>query len=602
MLKAGLNFSAGYLFKEDMMLDSILRMIRLAGKHKDKMVWSVVCAVLSVAAGIIPFFIIHRIIMEFMRDNPDRRHIESLILAAGAALILKAVFFSKATRLSHSAAYKILYNTRIKLAYKLARLPLGYFSDRASGKIKKVMLEDVEEMERFLAHNIPETTSNLIIPVAVTVYLFILDFRMAAAMLITFPAAYLAFIFMMKDSKEKMKKYVEATESMNGVIVEYIKGMAVIKAFNQTTGSFAKYRSSIEEYRKFVMKWYRDAWPYMSAYFVIMPANLVAVLPAGAYFYLNGSLELSVFILFLVISMGFAAPILKLTEFLDGITMISSCESRVNEILQDNELFKSDKPAVIPESFSIRFDSVRFSYAEKETIKGISFTADEGTVTALVGPSGSGKSTVAKLIARFWDISGGEISVGGLNIREIPVEKLMETVSFVFQDVFLFNVSVRDNIKMGRPEATDAEIENAARMAQCHEFIMGMEKGYDTVVGEDGSKLSGGEKQRISIARAILRNAPVIVLDEATSSVDPENEDKIQEALNNLTKGKTLIVIAHRLSTIIHSDKILVINEGVIEAEGRHEELLKKCPLYKGMWEAHVEAMEWEFDMGEVIR
>ena len=575
---------------------SIKRMFELAGRYKSRMIAAVVLAILSVAAGMIPYFIIQRIIMEFVSGVPDSVYLRNLAVFAGAAYLLKVTLFGKATSLSHGAAYRILYNIRLKVADKLARLPMGYYSEKASGKIKKVMLEDVEQLERFLAHYIPETTSNLVIPIVLTVYLFMLDWRMALFMLLTIPLTVLAFMLMMRGYKEKTEKYHRSAEEMNETIVEYINGISVIKAFNQTSESYKKYSGSIRTYQKFVLDWFKSCWPYMSAYFVIMPANLVAVLPAGAYFYLNGSLDLSVFILFIVISMGFSSPIIKLTEFMDGISLVTASESRINDILQEKELLNAQKEGTVPPDYSISFSDVRFSYGDTETIKGISFFAEKGTSTALVGPSGSGKSTLAKLLARFWDLDSGRIDIGGVNIRDIPIEQLMEKVGFVFQDVFLFDVSIKENIRMGRRDATDEEVIEAAKLAQCHDFIMKTDNGYDTFIGDFGNRLSGGEKQRISIARAILRNAPVIVLDEATSSIDPENEDKIQEAINNLTCGKTLIVIAHRLSTIINCDQILVVDDGEVEAKGRHEELLEKCPLYRSMWEAHVETMGWTFE------
>ncbi len=579
------------------MKDSILRMIDLAGGYKYRMIISIFLAILSVGCGMIPFLIIPEIVMQFINNSYNITYLRNLAIAVGFALVLKNILFAYSTRASHKVAYKILYNTRIKLAYKLARIPLGFFTDKASGQVKKVMVEDVEDMERFLAHNLPETTSNFVIPLAVTIYLFTVDWRMAMAMLITIPLAIIPFRQMMKGSNEKMDKYTKAKENMNKTIVDYIKGIAVIKAFNQTTNAFSKYKKSIYDYEKFVLSWYKSAWIYMSAYFVMMTTNLIVIIPVGAYLNLNGSLSVADFILFLTISMGFTAPLIKLTEFLDGIIMVTESEKKVYDILKADELCYSNKISNI-KNYSIEFKDVSFAYEQKDVIKNVSFFAESASTTAIVGPSGSGKSTLAKLIARFWDINKGEIRLGEVNIKEIPVETLMELVSFVFQDVFLFNVSIKENIRMGKLDASDEEIIKAAKQAQCHEFIMEKEKGYDTIVGESGSKLSGGEKQRISIARAILRNSPIIILDESTSSIDPENEDKIQEALNNLTKEKTVFIIAHRLSTIIYSDKILVINKGNIEDQGNHEELLSSCELYKQMWHTHIGAMEWEFELG----
>ncbi|MEG6511744.1 ABC transporter ATP-binding protein [Desulforamulus ruminis] len=581
------------------MLVSMARLFTLAGTHKSKMIGSVVLAILSVAAGIIPYFIVQRMVMEFISGRPDMEYLSRLAMLIGVCLVLKVGLFAKATSLSHWAAYSILYNTRIKLANKFTKLSLGYLTDRTSGKIKKVMLDDVEKMEQFLAHNIPETISSIVIPLLVTIYLFMLDWRMALIMLLPVVLAFIPYGILMKDYKSKMEQYNTSTENVNAAIVEYIKGMAVIKAFNQTTASFAKYSDSVQEFKEFVLTWFQRSWHYMSAYAVLMPASLIVVLPAGAYFYLNGSLELSAYILFLLISLGFAAPVMKLVEFIDGIVLVTASETRIHEVLEEEELLEITAKNC-PQNYSVQFDGVTFSYGQGDVIKGVSFVAEENTTTALVGPSGSGKSTLAKLIARFWDIQEGRITIGGLDLREIPVEELMKTVSFVFQDVFLFNVSIKENIKMGKPDATDEEVIEVAKLARCHEFIVNLKDGYDTLAGEGGCRLSGGEKQRISIARAILRNAPVVILDEATASMDPENEDKIQEALNNLAKGKTLIVIAHRLSTIMYSEKIIVIDQGKIQTQGTHEELLEGCPLYRNMWNDHIEAVDWDFNLKRV--
>ena len=333
----------------------------------------------------------------------------------------------------------------------------------------------------------------------------------------------------------------------------------------------------------------------MSAYFVLISSGTVIVIPAGAWFYSQGTLDLPSYILFMLISLGFSAPLIKLTEFVDSIAMIVNAEESVNEIIEEPELYRSDLN-LVPEGCNIEFSNVGFSYDEDEVLKNISFSAEKNTTPALVGPSGGGKSTIAKLIARFWDVNSGKIMIGGVDIREIKQEELMNVVSFVFQDVFLFNDTIMENIRVGRKDATEDEIIEAARLAMCHDFIMQTEHGYNTLAGDGGARLSGGERQRISIARAILRNAPVIVLDEATAYSDPENEDKIQESINNLTKDKTLIIIAHRLSTIMHSDKIIVIDKGDLSAQGTHEELLESSSLYKSMWFSHIASMDWHLE------
>jgi ATP-binding cassette subfamily B protein len=568
----------------------------MAGDFKGQMIASVLLATLSVALGIIPFFIMHRIVVDVMAGTADFKHTSPLAVAAGVCLVMKVLTSFRSTVLSHRVAYRILFNIRISLAKKFVDLPLGFVNKHASGTLKKIMVDDVEKLEIFLAHNIPETMSSCIVPVFIIVYMFFLDWRMALALLSTIPLSYIAFLLMMKDSNVKMQEFNDATEHVNGTIVEYVKGMAVIKAFNQTTTSFEKYSHSLTRYLNYVLEWFEYCWPYMSAYFVLITAGIVVVLPAGAYFYTNGSLDMATYILFMLIALGFSKPFLKLSEFSDSIALITLSEQNINNTLKEKELYKTDLN-LIPGAYDVKFSNIRFAYNEKEVLHKISFTAKQGTTTALVGPSGSGKSTIAKLIARFWDVNSGKLTIGGIEIKEINAESLMDMVSFVFQDVFLFNDSIMENIRIGKQGATDEAVVQAAKRAMCHDFILKTENGYKTVVGTDGNKLSGGERQRISIARALLRDAPIIVLDEATAFTDPENEDKIQESINNLIKNKTLIVIAHRLSTVMHSEKIIVLDEGHILGDGTHEELLGNSPLYRNMWNAHIDAMDWEFDI-----
>ena len=575
---------------------SLSRLFQMAGEYRGKMIGSVSFATLSVALGVAPLFIMYRVIAELLQGNASFQSTCTLAVIAGICLILKSVTFARATYMSHRVAYRILRNLRIQMAEKFVNLPLGFLTGRDSGALKKAMVDDIEKLELFLAHNIPETISSMAIPLFVTIFMFFLDWRMALALLCTIPVSLIAFAFMMRGYQPKMERYNRSMEHVNATIVEYIKGIAVIKTFNQTTRSFGKFRKAVSDYFNYTMEWFRESWPHMTAYYVLIAAGTVIVLPVGGYLYLGGTLELPVYILFLLISLGFSAPLIKLTEFMDGIAIVASCEENVDKILHEQQLETAENTSM-PEAYDVSFSDVCFSYDKKEVLRDISFSLRQGSTTALVGPSGAGKSTVAKLIARFWDVSSGSVSIGGINIRDIEPEALMEIVSFVFQDVFLFNDSIMENIRIGRKGASDDEVVEAAKLAMCHEFIIKTENGYDTCIGDSGCKLSGGERQRISIARAILRDTPIVVLDEATAYADPENEDKIQESINNLTKDKTLITIAHRLSTIMHSDEILVFDEGCIAGKGKHQELLDSCSLYKNMWNAHIASMDWQFNV-----
>lgn len=578
------------------MIQSIKRLFAYAGECRKNMFLSVLMAIGSVAAGIFPYFAIQRFVVELLRPEAVKSRLLLLALAAGGLLILKSVLFAVSTTQSHKAAYRILRNIRVKLAVKLTRLPLGYVLERDSGTIKKVMENDVEELERFIAHNIPETIASAAVPIAVLLYLFFVDWRMALSFLVFIPFAVFFYWLMMRGSKQKMEKYYQAVDQMNVVVVEYVNGMKEIKAFNQTEGSFSRFREAVNNYRQYVLAWYKSCWPMMSAYFVLIQATTVSVLPIGLYFLKAGSLALPDFVLFLLISVSFAAPLVKLAEFADGIILIVNSEQNIHAILTEQEL-KTAAGAPSVAGHTVVFDNVSFAYDTEKVLRSVSFTASAARRTAIIGPSGSGKSTIAKLLCRFWDVSDGKIAVGGADIRALPPKALMDMVSFVFQDTFLFNIPIGDNIRIGKPDATDDEVMEAAKKARCHDFIMNTGKGYDTLAGDAGSRLSGGERQRICIARAMLKNAPILILDEATASIDPDSEEQIQEALGVLAKGKTLIVIAHRIRTVMGFDQIIVLRNGEIEASGTHEELLRASGVYRSIFEAYSQTENWRIGM-----
>lgn len=575
------------------MVNSIKRLLRLSGEYKLKMIISIICAIISVAAGLVPYFFISKFLVNIIGGNLLPYNLYMTALGVGIFLIIKSVFFLYSTKLAHKAAYRILRNMRLQLTEKLISLPLGYVLERDSGVIKKVLENDVEELERFLAHNIPETISNCIVPIAVIFYLGFLDWRLTLAIIICIPIAVIFYLLMMRGNKEKMMKYYSAVDNMNAIVVEYINGMKEIKVFNQSEHSFARFKNSIQNYRLYVISWYRLCWPFMSAYFILFQSSLVTVLPIGLYFYVQGTLEISKLTLFVLISLGFATPLIKVTEFADGIALVVNAEHNIHSILLESELWKKENP-ICPSGNEIRFHNVSFSYNDTENVLcNLSFTVEEGCSFAIVGESGSGKSTIAKLMCRFWDVNYGRIEFGGVDICNINHNELMNRVSFVFQDTFLFNISVGDNIRIGKPEASNEEVIQAAKLAKCHDFIMELERGYDTLAGDAGGRFSGGERQRICIARAILKNSPILILDEATASIDPDCEEQIQEAIGELAKNKTLIVIAHRIQTIMNFDKILVLNEGKICASGTHDELLEKSTEYQKIFQAYIDTENW---------
>ncbi|MGD1896976.1 MAG: ABC transporter ATP-binding protein [Phormidesmis sp.] len=569
---------------------------RVVLRRKGTLTLSAILAVLGAALGLLPYYLVYLVSLKlFDSPAPDPRYITQLAWWAVAAVIGKSLFTGLSIRASHIAAYTILYDLRIELARKLASLPLGYFSNRTTGEVKKIIHEDVEQLEQGLAHLIPDIAAGLTVPLLAGIFLMLVDWRMTLATLASGAIALLFFSFMM--SRFDMSAYNSLLAKMNGVVIQYINGMKVIKAFTRTDVSFNQLQDVVEEMRQVYVKTTRTSALPMAFMLTLMRSSAITVVPVGIALYLAGSLSIPTFVLFVVMGIGFNRPIMAvLFHGMTGFYQINSASDRIVEVFNQPALLDPANPQQ-PNNHAIAFKNVSFSYGKTAILKGISFTAPAGSVTALVGPSGAGKSTIAKLIPRFWDVDNGEISIGDVNVKEIAVEQLMSQVSFVFQDVFLFNDTILENIRIGSSKATHSEVVAAAKAARCHDFIKALPQGYDTLAGENGVALSGGQRQRISIARALLKDAPIIVLDEATAYVDPENEALVQQAIASLLSdgNKTLIVVAHRLSTITKADQILVIDQGKIIAQGTHTSLLEQCDLYKTQWEAHTTAQTWQF-------
>ena len=473
-------------------------------------------------------------------------------------------------------------------------MPLGDVQARGAGELKNILVERVDSIEPTLAHAIPEMSSNAAAVLATFIYLLVLDWRMALASLITFPLGMVFFVLMMAGYNKNYARTVAATNTLNDTAVEYIGGIEVIKVFGKAKSSYEKFVSAAKECARSYIDWMNKSNFYFTFAMDIMPATLLSVLPIGGLLLKSGTLSPEKFVLIVILSMGLITPIIGCMKFTDDLAKVGTIISQVTDILTAPELPRPETDVETPQGSTVELRDVHFGYNDTEVLHGIDLTFREGTVNALVGPSGSGKSTIAKLIASFWDVSGGSITVGGADIRCISAERYHKLVACVSQDNFLFDATVRENIRMGRPGATDAEVEQAARDCGCYDFIMELENGFDTVVGSGGGHLSGGERQRISIARAMLKNAPIVILDEATAYTDPENEAIIQQSVARLVRGKTLIVIVHRLSTIVDADQIAVVNGGRIEATGKHEKLLDTCPLYREMWQAHMGVKEGE--------
>ncbi|MDO4281562.1 MAG: ABC transporter ATP-binding protein [Peptococcaceae bacterium] len=572
-----------------------------AAQCRGKIVLSVLCAMVSVACGLVPYWSVYRVITLFISGAPVLAEVWRWCWIGVGAYALRFLFYGISTSLSHISAYTILENIRLALAQRLMQAPLGTVTSEPVGKLKNVLVDRVETIELPLAHMIPECISNFLLPVAVFGYLVCIDWRMALAMLVTLPFVLMAFALMMKDFNRLYGEYMASSNYVNGVIVEYVEGIEVIKAFNQSSSSYEKFTRAACAFKDDTLRWYQSSWKVMNFIAAVLPSTFLGTLPIGMALYRNGSLTPQDLAMCLILSLGIVGPLMNFTTYINEAKAIEYAVCDVDRLLQVAPLPDAAQPVALI-SKTIQLEDVSFSYHKeggKQVLSHINLMIPEGKFTALVGPSGGGKSTIARLIARFWDVNEGRITIGGVDIRKMPMSQLADIVSFVTQDNFLFNCSLKENIRLGNPGATDEAVYAAAKAACCDEFIQQLAAGYDTMAGDAGNRLSGGEKQRISIARMMLKNAPIVILDEATAFTDQENEEKIQQSIAALTKGKTLLVIAHRLSTIKNADQIIVLEDGKVEAIGSHQRLLEDDALYRGMWEAHTRAQHWSAGSGK---
>ena len=560
--------------------------------YHGKFIGSIILAVLGVACQMVPYFCVAHIVTLMLSGEQDFSSYMTACIVTLCGYLGKVVFANISTVISHTATYYTLRDLRENITEKLARVPMGTILDTPSGQYKTTIVDRVEGMEPTFAHLLPEMTANVLVPIVIVVYLLILDWRMALLSLVTLVVGLVVMSAGMKNYPVKWEGAVKAGKQMTDAIVEYIGGIEVVKAFSQSAGSYKKYSDAVTYNANYYVDWMRENQKTMSAYNAILPSVLICVLPCGFSFWLSGSLELSTFLSIVIFSLGLVGPIIAAFTFTDDLAVLGTNVEEISQLLNAEELNHKETPIKL-EDTGISLRSVSFSYdGTTEVLHDVNLAIHPGTMTALVGPSGSGKSTVAKLIAGYWDVTSGSITLGGHELKDMPLSEIADQISYASQDNYLFNRSIRENIRMGRPSATDAEVEQAAKQSGCDTFIRKLDNGYDTVVGSAGSHLSGGERQRIAIARAMLKNAPVVILDEATAYIDPENEALVQKAISTLTVGKTLIVIAHRLSTIVGADNIVVVKDGTIHAQGTHEKLLETCPLYRDMWQAHIGAKD----------
>ena len=570
---------------------AIRQLFAFVGERNSKMRISILLAVLGEMFGIVPFLMVALLADELYRGTATIQRVLFFSGIAAICQLIKMLLTWRSSLMSHKISFTILKNIREAITDRMAKVPMGVMLETPTGTFKNLIVDNVAKLEDSMAHFMPELPSNIAAPLCSILLIFILDWRMGLASLITIPLGILFFAAMMRGYGPRMENYMRSANDMNSSLVEYVSGIQVIKAFNRSASSYGKYSKSVNYFHDSTIEWWSQCWFWNAAARAVLPSTLLGTLPVGAWLYMEGTLSLPVFLISLVVPLGFVAPLMKVSEAMEQVSMIKGNLEQVTAFLKTPELVRPSEPVSLGER-TYQFEDVHFGYKETEVLHGISFQTRPGTMTAIVGPSGSGKSTIAKLMAGFWDVTSGSVRFGGQDIRQIPFEQLMGEISYVAQDNFLFDKSIRENIRMGNPAATDEEVEAAAKAANCHDFIMQLEQGYDTLAGDAGDRLSGGERQRITIARAMLKPSSVVILDEATAYADPENEALIQQAISKLVAGKTLIVVAHRLNTIRNADQILVVANGNIAGRGTQEELLRECPIYQKMWQDYAGTIE----------
>ena len=569
------------------------RLLQIAGQRKSLLLASCTLAVIHSVLSLVPYALVFYIIKELTQSQPNFTTVQQYVVYAIVIVIVSMVAFLLSGILSHIAAFNILYGLRKTITEKVGILPMGYLSHRNSGAFKKIISDDVERIETFVAHQIPDFVKAVALPLLTLGYLFSEDWRLA--LISCLPLLVLVVIMpLMFGSKNQnlTQKYHHSLEEMSAGIVEYVRAMPVMKIFQQSAETFDKYGKKVLTFHRFVSDWIRHSSPPFAIFMSFASNAMLPVLVLGLYLYFHNGLTLATLLFFLILGTGYMRPVFAMSNMAMQLQLIEQGVQQIDKILEAPVLPETHSPQETTH-YDIRFDKVSFAYdGEHYVLNDINFIAKEGSITALVGPSGAGKSTVGQLLSRFWDIQEGNISIGGIDIRQLSTEKLMQKVSFVFQDSFMFAQTMYENIRMGMNK-TKEEVIEAAKAAQIHDFIMSLPKGYDNLLGQQGVHLSGGEQQRFQLACAILKNAPILILDEATAFADPENEYKIQLAFSELIKGKTVLVIAHRLSTITTADQIIVFDKGSINAIGTHSELLQNSELYQRMWNAHNRAQEW---------
>ncbi|CDI48975.1 ABC transporter ATP-binding protein [Clostridium tetani] len=561
-------------------------LLEISGREKFKLYLAALFSIISSLLAIVPYILMYNIVLELFGNAVDYEKIKSMAIIVSITIVARMAIFLLSGVFSHIAAFTILYELRIKAINHMSKLNMGFFTGNTIGNVKKTINEDIEKLENFIAHQIPDLSSAVVAPIIIIGYLLYLNWKLALVLFIPIILGFLSQISMFKGMKDMMAHYHELVKRLNSTIIQYINGMNVMKAFNLSAKSFKNYKDVTEEYADYWIDLSMKTAPLYGVFLVLIDSGLLFIIPIGGFMFLKGNINAPTYILFLTLSANFLTSFKQLLEFGGTFSMLLEGAGKVRDILDKEVQVEGNKSLDKDINGKIEFNNVTFKYDKEEVIKNLSLTIEPKTMVALVGPSGSGKTTLGQLVGRFWDVKEGNITIDDVDIKDIKMEELMDKVSFVFQDVFMLQDSILENIKMGSNKTIKQVIE-ASKKAQIHDFIMSLPDGYDTSLGEDGIKLSGGEKQRISIARAILKDSPIVILDEVTSYSDIENESRIQKALRNLLKDKTAIIIAHRLYTIKNADKIVVLDEGKIIEQGKHNYLMNKKGLYKHLWDMY---------------
>lgn len=574
------------------------RIMSYAGEEKKKTVLAMFCISIAVLLSVIPFLLACQMITPLVTgEGISAGKITGCVIGVFMCLALHGILYCAGLVFSHQAAFGILERIRMTLQRRMEKLPLGIIQEKGIGTIKRLFVDDVESMEILLAHAIPEGFGNALVPIVVYVILFVVDWKLALLSMVSIFIGVFAMMKMFTIGTKEMDNYYKAGQVMNNTIIEYINGMEVVKVFNKDGESFQRFKTDVANYRDFTLAWYRACWPWMAIYNALVPCTTLFALPFGSWFVMQGYSTLPDLILVLCLSFSVGVPILKMLGFLPQFPQLNYKLEKLEQVL-DAEPLRQTKDTFHGNDNTVIFQNVGFAYEEQSVLRDVNLIMKENEITALVGESGSGKSTLAKLLVHYYDTQKGMITIGGQDITKMSLEALNQRISYVSQEQFLFNTSLLENIRMGKLDATDEEVLEAARKAQCMEFIEKLPNGIHTMAGDGGKQLSGGQRQRIALARAIIKDAPIVVLDEATAFTDPENEEKMDAAIKEVVKGKTLLVIAHKLPSVMNANQICVMQEGKVEAIGTHDVLLNQSAEYRKLWQVAMDSAEWKVGKG----